>query len=75
MLQCGRILKQTSFCLARGSMAVYSCSGLRNSPIFFFKKGYTVENKDEYLVNDYHLNEKGIEAIADRFYYFFGDSL
>lgn len=34
----------------------------------------TVENKDEYLVNDYHLNEKGIEAIADRFYYFFGDS-
>lgn len=34
----------------------------------------TVENKDEYLINDYHLNEKGIEAIADRFYYFFGDS-
>ncbi len=34
----------------------------------------TVENRDEYLVNDYHLNEKGIEAIADRFYYFFGDS-
>ena len=35
----------------------------------------TVENKDEYLTNDYHLNEKGIEAIADRFYYFFGDSV
>lgn len=35
----------------------------------------TVENKDEYLVNEYHLNEKGIEAIADRFYYFFGDSV
>lgn len=34
----------------------------------------TVENKDEYLVDDYHLNEKGIEAIADRFYYFFGDN-
>lgn len=34
----------------------------------------TVENRDEYLVNDYHLNEKGIEAIADRFFYFFGDS-
>ena len=34
----------------------------------------TVENKDEYLINDYHLNEKGIEAIADRFHYFFGDS-
>ena len=34
----------------------------------------TVENKDEYLVDEYHLNEKGIEAIADRFYYFFGDS-
>ena len=34
----------------------------------------TVENKDEYLVNEYHLNEKGIEAIADRFYYFFGNS-
>lgn len=32
----------------------------------------TVENRDEYLINDYHLNEKGIEAIADRFYYFFG---
>lgn len=35
----------------------------------------TVENRDEYLVDDYHLNEKGIEAIADRFYYFFGDSV
>lgn len=35
----------------------------------------TVENSDEYLVNDYHLNEKGIEAIADRFYHFFGDSM
>ena len=34
----------------------------------------TVENKDEYLVDEYHLNEKGIEAIADRFYYFFGNS-
>lgn len=33
-----------------------------------------VENRDEYLVDDYHLNEKGIEAIAERFYYFFGDS-
>ena len=31
------------------------------------------ENKNEYLINDYHLNEKGIQAIADRFYYFFGD--
>lgn len=35
----------------------------------------TVENKDEYLVNEYHLNEKGIEAIADRFHYFFGDNV
>ena len=35
----------------------------------------TVENRDEYLINDYHLNEKGIEAIADRFYHFFGDSI
>ena len=35
----------------------------------------TVENRDEYLVNDYHLNEKGIEAIADRLYHFFGDSM
>lgn len=35
----------------------------------------TVENRDDYLVDDYHLNEKGIEAIADRFYYFFGDSV
>ena len=34
----------------------------------------TVENKDEYLIDDYHLNEKGIEAVADRFYYFFGDA-
>lgn len=33
----------------------------------------TSENKDEYLVDDYHLNEKGIEAVADRFYSFFGD--
>ena len=35
----------------------------------------TVENKDEYLIDDYHLNQKGIEAIADRFYYFFGNSV
>ena len=35
----------------------------------------TVENRDEYLTDGYHLNEKGIEAIADRFYYFFGDSM
>ena len=35
----------------------------------------TVENRDEYLTDGYHLNEKGIEAIADRFYYFFGDSV
>ena len=34
----------------------------------------TVENKDEYLVNEYHLNPKGIEAIANRFCYFFGES-
>lgn len=34
----------------------------------------TVENKEQYLVDDYHLNEKAVEAIADRFYYFFGDS-
>lgn len=33
-----------------------------------------VENRDEYLVNDYHLNEKGIEAIADHFYHFFGEA-
>lgn len=32
----------------------------------------TSETKDEYLVNDYHLNDKGIQAIADRFHYFFG---
>ena len=31
------------------------------------------ETKDEYLTDDYHLNEKGIQAIADRFYYFFGN--
>lgn len=34
----------------------------------------TVENKDQYLVDDYHLNEKGIDAIAERFYSFFGSS-
>ena len=33
----------------------------------------TVENKDQYLVNEYHLNEAGIQAIADRFGYFFGE--
>ncbi|MBQ9989628.1 MAG: hypothetical protein IJP31_01600 [Lachnospiraceae bacterium] len=32
-----------------------------------------IDTRDEYLVNDYHLNEKGIQAIADRFGYFFGD--
>ena len=31
------------------------------------------DTKEEYLVDDYHLNDKGIEALADRFYYFFGD--
>lgn len=35
----------------------------------------TVENRDEYLTDGYHLNEKGIEAVADRFHYFFGDSV
>ncbi|MGN0306787.1 MAG: hypothetical protein ACI4DN_01095 [Lachnospiraceae bacterium] len=33
----------------------------------------TVDTRDEYLVDDYHLNEKGIQAIARRFGYFFGD--
>ena len=32
----------------------------------------TVENKDRYLKNDYHLNDAGIQAIAERFGYFFG---
>ena len=32
----------------------------------------TVENKDQYLENEYHLNAAGIQAIADRFGYFFG---
>lgn len=32
----------------------------------------TVENKDQYLRDDYHLNEAGIQAVADRFGYFFG---
>lgn len=32
----------------------------------------TVENKDQYLRDEYHLNEAGIQAIADRFGYFFG---
>lgn len=34
----------------------------------------TVDNRDEYLVNDYHLNEKGIQAIASRFGHFFGNT-
>lgn len=34
----------------------------------------TVENRDEYIIDEYHLNEKGIEAVADRFYSFFGDN-
>lgn len=34
----------------------------------------TVENKDEYLIHEYHLNEKGIEAVADRFHHFFGNT-
>ena len=33
----------------------------------------TVENKDQYLENEYHLNAAGIQAIADRFGYFFGE--
>ena len=33
-----------------------------------------VENKDKYLVDEYHLNAKGIEAVADRFCYFFGNT-
>lgn len=31
-----------------------------------------VDQKEEFLVDEYHLNEKGIQAIADRFHYFFG---
>lgn len=31
-----------------------------------------VDNKNEYLKDEYHLNEKGIDAIADRFHHFFG---
>ncbi|MGN0289586.1 MAG: hypothetical protein ACI4DQ_08210 [Lachnospiraceae bacterium] len=31
-----------------------------------------VDNRDQYLVDDYHLNEKGIQAIAQRFGHFFG---
>lgn len=34
----------------------------------------TVDNRDEYLVDDYHLNEKGIQAIASRFGHFFGNT-
>ncbi len=33
----------------------------------------TIDNRDEYLVNDYHLNEKGIQAVAQRFGHFFGN--
>lgn len=34
----------------------------------------TVDNRDEYLKDDYHLNEKGIQAIAERFAKFFADT-
>lgn len=32
----------------------------------------SIDKKEEFLRDEYHLNEKGIQAIADRFYYFFG---
>lgn len=31
-----------------------------------------IDQKEEFLIDEYHLNEKGIEAISDRFYHFFG---
>ena len=31
-----------------------------------------IDKKEEFLVDEYHLNDKGIQAIAERFYYFFG---
>lgn len=31
-----------------------------------------VDNRNEYLTNEYHLNERGIHAVADRFGHFFG---
>ena len=34
----------------------------------------TVDNRDKFLINDYHLNKKGIQAVADRFGYFFGEN-
>lgn len=34
----------------------------------------TISNRQDYLVNDYHLNEAGIRVIADRFGHFFGSS-
>lgn len=33
----------------------------------------TVDNRDKYLYDDYHLNEAGIQAIAERFAEYFGD--
>jgi hypothetical protein len=33
----------------------------------------TTDDRDTYLVDDYHLNQAGIQAIADRFAYFFAD--
>lgn len=54
---------QVNVCLANGVSFIDNYYGV-----------ITVENKDEYLVNDYHLNEKGIEAIADRFAFFFGNN-
>ena len=48
------------------------------SAVFSYIDNYygviTVENKDEYLIHEYHLNEKGIEAVADRFHHFFGNN-
>lgn len=32
----------------------------------------TISNRQDYLVNDYHLNEDGVRVIAERFGHFFG---
>ena len=55
----------------------YQVSVAMENGVSFIDNYYGVINsdtRDEYLTDGYHLNEKGIEAIANRFYYFFDGS-
>ncbi len=54
----------------------YQMNVILNNGVSYIDNYYgviTVDNRDEYLVDDYHLNEKGIQAVAERFGHFFGN--